>query len=69
MMTGKTERTNEMQEAITFCISETEKNILEFYEEVLDNPHDTPETRSEIVKDMQREFHYLYILRSMYSIL
>ena len=56
-----------MQEALTLCISETEKNILEFYEEALNNPNDSPETRAEIISDMQKEFHYLYILRSMYS--
>ena len=69
MMSCKIENTAKIQEALAFCISETEKNILEYYDEALNNPNDPPQTRAEIVKDMQKEFHSLYLLHGMYSIL
>lgn len=68
MMSCKMNNTALMQEALAFCIAETEKNILEFYEEAKNQPDDAPVTRAEIARDMQKEFHYLYILKSMYSI-
>ena len=65
MMSFEAEKETKMQKALAFCISETEKNILEYYEEVISNPDDTPKTRAEIAKDMQNEFKALSLLYSM----